>query len=151
MQLTKHFSLTELVRSQTALRRGIANVPGPRAVAALIGLCLNVLEQVRVHFGPVAISSGYRGPALNRAIGGASGSQHELGEAADFRVPGVSNLDVCQWIQRNLKYDQLIYEFGEEGWVHASYRAGRLRYQELTARRVRGKVQYLPGLIADHV
>lgn len=150
MNLSPHFTLAELVRSQTAQRKGIANTPGSAVIAALTALCVNLLEPVRVRFGPVAVSSGYRGPALNRAIGGARGSQHELGEAADFTVPGVSNLTVCQWIQRELGFDQLIYEFGEEGWVHASWRAGRLRHKENTARRIHGEVKYLPGLLPDY-
>ena len=148
MNLTPHFTLAELTRSSAALRRGIDNAATPAVTAALTALCLHVLEPVRAQFGPVAITSGYRSPAVNKAIGGARGSQHMLGEAADFTVPGVRNLDVCQWIMRHLNYDQLIYEFGEAGWVHASWRDGVLRNQELTARRLSGRVQYLPGLVA---
>lgn len=148
MQLSPHFTIEEMTRSQTALRRGIDNMPGPAARAALAALCGAVLEPLRDHFGPVRISSGYRGPALNAAIGGARGSQHQLGEAADLTVPGVSNLTVCQWLMRSLRYDQLIYEFGEAGWVHVSWRAARLRNEELTARRVGGRVKYLPGIMA---
>lgn len=150
MQLSEHFTLAEMTASQAAVRRGIANVPGPAALLALKALCGNVLEPVRAHFGkPVVVSSGYRSPKVNVAIGGAPTSQHCLGEAADFTVPGISNLDVCQWMMRALKYDQLIYEFGEAGWVHVSWRAGRLRHQELTARRGKfGKVAYLQGLVA---
>lgn len=149
MNLTQHFTLAELVRSQTAQRRGIDNTPSSAVIAALTSLCVNVLEPVRARFGLVAVTSGYRGALLNRAIGGARGSQHELGEAADFTVPGISNLTVCQWIQRNVGFDQLIYEFGEEGWVHASWRLGRLRHKENTARRIHGEVKYLPGLLPD--
>lgn len=148
MRLTQHFTLAEMIRSTTAVRRGISNTPPPSAVAALKLLCENVLEPVRVHFGrPVIVSSGYRSPALNKAIGGSASSQHCQGLAADFEVPGVSNIDLCRWIVRNLRYDQLIYEFGEEGWVHCSYRDGNNRGQELTARRVKGRVVYLPGIV----
>ena len=149
MMLSPHFSLAELVVSQTAARRGLDNTPGPAVIAALRALCENVLEPVRVHYGrPVVVSSGYRAPLVNKAAGGAPGSQHRLGEAADFTVPGIHNLDVCQWIMRNLNYDQLIYEFGPSGWIHCSWRAGRLRNAELTARREGGRTIYLPGLVA---
>lgn len=148
MNLTKHFTLAEMMKSQTAARRGLRNVPGPDAVAALRLLCEKVLEPIREHFArPVIVTSGYRAPAVNKAIGGSASSQHCFGMAADFTVPGVSNIDLCRWIMRNMKYDQLIYEFGESGWVHVSYRDGNLRHQELTAKRVAGKVKYLPGIV----
>jgi hypothetical protein len=139
-----------MVRSQTAVRRGIANTPGKAEIAALTLLCERVLEPVRVHYDrPVIVSSGYRAPKLNRAIGGSSSSQHCSGEASDFTVLGVSNFDVCNWMHRNLDYDQLIYEFGEAGWIHASYSEGQMRNQELTALRSwRGRTIYKPGIVA---
>lgn len=147
-QLTEHFTLAEMTRSQTALRRGIDNSAGPAVVCALRALCSHVLEPVRAHFqAPVVVSSGYRSPQLNRAIGGSRTSQHCLGEAGDFIVPGHANIAVIQWMQRHLQYDQLIYEFGAGGWIHASWRDGRNRNQELTARRVDGRVRYLPGIV----
>ena len=73
MMLSPHFSLAELVVSQTAARRGLDNTPGPAVIAALRALCENVLEPVRVHYGrPVVVSSGYRAPLVNKAAGGAS-------------------------------------------------------------------------------
>lgn len=148
MQLSENFTLEEMTRSQTAIRRGIPNTPGPAVIRALTALCVHVLEPVRAHFeAPVLVSSGYRSPALNAAIGGSATSQHCLGEAADFTVRGVANIDVIQWMWRTLNYDQLIYEFGAAGWVHASWRDGRLRNEELTARRVDGRVKYLPGIV----
>lgn len=157
MKLTPHFALGEFTRSQTATRRGIANQPGPDEVAALKLLCEKVLEPTRAHFGqPLRISSGYRSPALNRAIGGARTSQHVLGEAADFEIPGISNVDVCRWMEANLNYDQLILEFytpgiPNSGWVHVSYRQP-YRNAELTARRVRRlglmKTEYVSGIVA---
>ena len=147
LRLSKNFTLTEMTVSQTAARQGIANDPPEAAIAALRQLCTEVLEPVRQHFDrPVIVSSGYRSPELNRAIGGSGSSQHCKGEAADFTVPGVSVLDLARWMHRNLDYDQLIYEFGR--WVHVSYRSGRLRNQELSARRIAGRTQYLPGILA---
>lgn len=149
MQLTEHFTLAEMTISQTAARKGIRNVPGDREVRALRTLCERVLEPVRARFrSPVVISSGYRSPRLNVAIGGSASSQHCFGEAADFTVPGISNLAVSQWMEQHLVYDQVIYEFGESGWIHCSYREDRLRNMELSAVRRSGRVQYLQGLRA---
>lgn len=149
LRLSRNFTLGEMLVSQTASRRGIDNTPPPAAVAALKDLCQNVLQPVRDHFDrPVIVTSGYRSPELNRRIGGSGTSQHTKGEAADFTVPGVSNLELARWMERNLNYDQLIYEFGESGWIHVSYREGRLRNQELSAVRRNGRTRYLPGLVA---
>lgn len=148
MQLSTNFSLAEMIRSQTALRRGIPNRPGPAEIAALKLLCEKVLQPVRDHYAsPVNVSSGYRSSRLNRAIGGSGTSQHCKGEAADFTVAGVSNFEVCHWLERTLNYDQLIYEFGEAGWIHCSFSKDRMRNEELTARRVNGRVKYLPGIL----
>jgi len=156
-KLSKHFQLSEFTKSQTASRRGIRNVPTGAQVSALKLLCEKVLEPVREHYGkPVIISSGYRSPALNRAIGGSLTSQHSKGEAADFEIPGVSNAEVCRWMEKNLNYDQLILEFytpglPNSGWVHVSYSANRMRNQELTARRVRKwgrmRTEYVAGIV----
>ena len=126
--LTPHFSLTEMTKSQTAIRKGIRNNPSPQAVARLHRLCVQVLEPVRVHFGrPVVVNSGYRSVELNRAVGGSATSQHCKGEAADIEVIGVRNGDVAIWIRDNLKFDQLILEAYDRrnpssGWVHVSLR-----------------------------
>lgn len=148
MNLSPNFTLAEMIRSSTAQRRGIDNSPPPAVVKNLERLCRNVLEPVRAHYGrPVIVTSGYRSPALNSAIGGSSTSQHSQGEAADFTVHGVSNIEVCRWMEANLEYDQLIYEFGEEGWVHCSWSKTRLRNMELTARRVSGRTTYIAGIV----
>ena len=110
-QLTTHFSLREMTRSQTAARKGIDNQPPADVVANLRDLCVQVLEPVRLHYGvPIIPSSGYRSPALNAAIGGAKNSQHCKGRAVDFEVSGVSNYDLAVWIRDNLVFDQLILE-----------------------------------------
>jgi len=136
--LSPHFSLVELTKSQVAARRGIDNTPDAAAVARLRLLCTQVLEPVRAHFGrPVTIGSGYRSARLNRAIGGAAGSQHCRGEAADIEIAGVPNGDIALWISRALTFDQLILEAYQpgvpaSGWVHVSYRAQGCRGECLT-------------------
>lgn len=132
MQLSEHFSLAEMTRSDTANRIGDANQPGQAEIDRLRALCTNVLEPVRRHFGkPVKVNSGYRSLRTNRAVGSGDGSQHRRGEAADIEIPGVSNVDLARWIRDNLDFDQLILErytpgVPSSGWVHVSWReAGR--------------------------
>lgn len=126
MHLSPHFTLHELTRSQVALRRGLDNRPGPAEVENLRRLAGEILEPLRAEFAlPFAPSSGYRSPALNAAVGSRPSSQHILGQAVDFELPGISNLRVAQWIRRALTFDQLILEFHEiddpsSGWVHCS-------------------------------
>lgn len=152
MKLSKNFTLEELQKSQTAARRRIDNTAPDEVVANLKTLVENILQPVRDHFKkPVVISSGYRSPRLNRAIGGARTSQHVYGQAADFEIPGLSNYKVAKWIEENLPFDQLILEFytpgqPNSGWVHVSY-GPRNRKQVLTATRRGRKVVYLDGLI----
>lgn len=153
MQISEHFTLEEFLKSQTAARLGIDNTPSDAVIRNLQALCHNVLEPVRLHYmRPVVISSGYRSALLNHRIGGAATSQHRNGEAADFEVPGVANLEVARWMEKQLNYDQLILEFytpgqPNSGWVHVSWRKP-YRNQELTAVKRGGKTVYLPGLVA---
>ena len=127
MQLSDHFSLRELTKSQTAERLGIANEPDDEAVENLIILCDMILEPVRNHYDtPFVPNSGFRCLELNRAIGSSDTSQHTTGEAVDFEVPGVPNKDLALWVKDNCKFDQLILEFYKDddpasGWVHCSY------------------------------
>lgn len=128
MKLTENFSLGELLKSQTAERKGIDNKPSdPGIIVNLQVLCEKVLQPVRDEFNsPVVINSGYRSPKLNKAVGSSSKSQHTKGQAADIEVPTFSNKDIAIWISENLSYDQLILEFyngvdPRSGWVHVSY------------------------------
>jgi len=127
MQISDHFTLSELTKSSTAERLGIANEPGSVEVENLIMVCDQILEPVRNHYGiPFAPNSGFRGLELNRAIGSSGNSQHVKGEAVDFEVPGISNKEVALWVMENCEFDQLILEFYKEdipdsGWVHCSY------------------------------
>lgn len=154
MQLTKNFSLHELTKSETALRMGFDNTPGEAETEALRLLCEKVLQPVRDHYGKgVKVNSGYRSPESNAAVGGSKTSDHCKGMAADIEIPGVANAELAQWIMDNLDYTQLILEFytpgiPDSGWCHISYDPANLKKQELTATKVAGKTQYLPGLVA---
>ena len=151
MQLSKNFTLSELTKSQTALRHGIKNIPSQQCVLHLKNLCENVLQRVRDRFLlPVVVSSGYRSPQLCEAIGSSSKSQHAKGQAADIEIPGVDNKVLAQWIKNNLVFDQLILEFYKEsdprsGWIHVSYVAENPRKESLKAYKdQKNKTRYIP-------
>ena len=151
MNLTRNFSLLELTKSDTAIRRGIDNNPNADQVEKLKLLCENILQPVRDHFGRVKVTSGFRSPELCAAIGSSINSQHARAEAADFECPGVDNVELADWIHRELTYDQLILEFykpGEpnSGWIHCSVTEGMNRKQFLHAYREEGKTKYKPIL-----
>ena len=154
MNLSENFSLHEMCKSETALRMGFDNTPDDEATENLRALCENVLQKVRDHYGKgVKVNSAYRSPESNAAVGGSKTSDHCKGMAADIEIPGVANADLAQWIMNNLDYTQLILEFytpgiPDSGWVHVSYDPANLKKQELTATKVAGKTQYLPGLVA---
>jgi len=151
MNLTRNFTLQELIKSDTAIRKGIDNNPNADQVEKLKRLCENILQPVRDHFGRVKITSGYRSPDLCVAIGSSVNSQHAKAEAADFEVIGVDNAEVADWVYTNCRPDQLILEFytpGEpnSGWIHASWVEFNPRVQYLRAYREDKKVQYKPIL-----
>jgi putative chitinase len=154
MQLSEHFKLNEFTKSETAIRKRIDNTPGPAHASNLQKVCEKILEPVRKHFGkPVRINSGYRGAALNSAVGGSSKSQHCNGEAVDFEIDGLANPTLAKWVADNCEFDQIILEFYDpkegpnSGWVHASYSEGKNRKQILTAVSVSGKTVYKPGFV----
>jgi len=154
MQLSPHFKLSEFTKSDTAIRKRIDNTPGPLHAANLKKVCEKILEPVRNHFQrPVRINSGYRGPALNAAVGGSSKSQHCNGQAVDFEIDGLPNPELAKWVADNCEFDQIILEFYDpkegpnSGWVHASYAEGANRRQIMTAMTVNGKTVYKPGFV----
>ena len=149
MNLTRNFSLLEMTKSDTAIRKGIDNNPNADQVEKLKALCENILQPVRDHFGRVKVTSGFRSGELCVAIGSSLNSQHSKAEAADFECPGVDNVELADWIKRELPYDQLILEFytpGEpnSGWIHCSYTEGTPRASFLHAFRSEGKTKYKP-------
>lgn len=137
-KLSPHFSLGELIYSSKAVELGIDNTPPPEVLDRLIIVCCRILEPVREHYGvSFSPNSGYRCHDLNKAIGGSENSQHMIGQAVDFEVPGVSNYDLALWISKNLEFDQLILERytpgnASSGWVHCSIISGQNRRMVMT-------------------
>ena len=130
MNLTRNFTLSELTKSDTAIRKGINNNPSPEQIENLKALAVNILQPVRSHFDkPLIISSGFRCAQLCLEIGSSVNSQHvadNSAAAADFEIPGVDNRELALWIKNELEYDQLILEFYKDneptsGWIHCSY------------------------------
>ena len=148
MNLSKSFTLNELIKSQEATRLGIDNTPNEEHILNLKLLCENVLQPIRDFYGmPLSVSSGYRSAALCEAIGSSSKSQHTKGQAADFEIFGVANKDLADFVVKNLDYDQCILEFWNEnepnsGWVHCSFNASGNRKQFLKAEKLNGRVVY---------
>lgn len=152
MKLSNYLSLAEVTRSDTAKRKGISNEPTAEHLENMKTIAVEVFDKVREYFGvPIFVSSGYRSAALNKAIGGSSTSDHNLGKALDLDQDGhgngVTNADVFKFIKDNLDFDQLIWEFGTDknpDWVHVGYRKGANRKQILKAVREGGKTKYVP-------
>jgi hypothetical protein len=145
MNLSKHLTLFEMTRSETAKRKGVSNEPTPQHIENMKVLAEKIFEPIRRHFdSPIYISSGYRSAALNKIVPGASKtSQHSKGEAMDIDMDNsgskITNKEIFNWIKDNLDFDQLIYEFGDEtnpSWVHVSYNTdGPQRGQVLRAKK----------------
>jgi len=152
MKLSNYLSLAEVTRSDTAKRKGISNEPTAEHLENMKTIAVEVFDKVREYFGvPIFVSSGYRSAALNKAIGGSSTSDHNLGRALDLDQDGhgngVTNADVFNFIKNTLEFDQLIWEFGTDknpDWVHVGYRKGANRKQILKAVREGGKTKYVP-------
>jgi hypothetical protein len=151
MQLSKNLALAEVMRSETAKRKGISNMPTPEHIENFKLLAEKVFQPIREHFGiPIILSSGYRSKELNTAVGGALSSQHCTGEAIDIDMDGttIKNADVFNFIKDNLNFDQLIWEFGTNDnpdWVHVSYEStGKQRKQILKAVKSGKGTSYVP-------
>jgi len=150
MRLSEHLDLSEVIRSESAKRNGISNMPSEEHIANFKLLAEHIFEPVRAYFRvPIHISSGYRSIELNAKIGGSKTSQHCFGQAVDIDMDGtpngVTNKMVFDFIKDKLPFDQLIWEFGTDenpDWVHCSY-SDRHRKQVLKAIRNNG-TQYKP-------
>ena len=127
VKISDHITLKEALRSNTARRLGIENMPDNDTLITMQITAEHIFEPLRNNFNePIYISSFYRSPELNTAIGGSSRSQHCLGEAIDIDdvYGNKTNAEMYNWIKDNLNFDQMIWEFGTDmnpNWVHVSY------------------------------
>ena len=149
MRISEHISLKEAVRSNTAERLSISNMPDNETLITMQITSEHVFEPLRNHFNEqIYVSSFYRSPELNQAIGGSKTSQHCLGEAIDIDdvYSKATNADFFNYIKDRLEFDQLIWEFGNDNnpaWVHVSYRLGNNRMRVLKAIKEKGKTKYI--------
>jgi hypothetical protein len=148
--ISKHVSHKEGVYSITALRLGLKNEPTEEHLTNMKLTSEKVFEPLREFVnGPIKINSFYRGPELNKAIGGSAKSQHCHGQAMDIddTYGAMSNATMYHWIQQNLDFDQMIWEFGTKNnpdWIHVSYVSEeKNRNRCLKAYREDGKTKYM--------
>lgn len=142
MNLSENFTLEELTFSQTAARKGIDNTPSPEIVENLKRLA-GALEWIRSRLGkPVNVTSGYRSPAVNKAVGGAANSAHMSGLAADINVSGMTPKALALAISKmDHPFDQIILEY--DNWVHVGLSNDKPRKELLTIRQGTG---YMKGI-----
>lgn len=147
MNLSPHLTLDEMLRSQTAARKGIVNTPTPTIIARMEVLGATVFEPIRALLGvPLQVNSGYRSPELNKAVGGAKDSAHTRGEAVDIVPLGMPLREAFDLIRASpILFDQLIEECGPTGWIHVAIaREGAMpRRQQLLATGTPGKWTYV--------
>jgi hypothetical protein len=151
MKLSKNLSLSEVTKSNTAIKKGIFNNPTHEHLDNLVKLAANIFQPIRDEFKTsIGISSGYRSKDLNNLIGGSKSSQHCFGEAIDLDADiygGVTNAEIFNFIKENLIFDQLIWEFGtdeEPNWVHVSFISDEPnRMMILKAVKVKGRTKYI--------
>lgn len=148
MQISKNISYNSAIKSDTAIRLGIDNTPSAYAVEAMQLLCEKVVDPLYEVFPSMTFNSFFRSGKLNSAIGGSATSQHTKGEAIDLdSKDNQFNKAIFDYIVKNLDFDQLIWEFGNDktpDWVHVSYKKSGNRKQILKAVKIKGKTQYIP-------
>ena len=136
MRLSKNFILSEITRSNTAKRLGIDNGPDKNHLRSIQRLITNLIQPMRDALGPIRISSGYRNPNVNRAIGGSTKSQHCKGEALDLQFwkdGKICNKEIYDWVlSSDVEFDQMINEF-DFSWIHISLKKEDNRNQVLEA------------------
>ena len=124
LPMAPNFRYKEFIRSATAMRLGIRNVPNEREWISIERVAENIIQPVRNHFGPIRITSGFRSVELCRNVGSSSRSNHTRGEAIDFETidSKIKLIDIVKWIHMNCEYRELIAEYFPDGWVHVAYR-----------------------------
>ena len=148
--ISKHISYKEGVRSKTAIRLGIDNMPGPYELKCMRELAEAIFEPIREHFyHPIYVSSFFRSKDLNDKVGGSDKSQHCKGQAIDIDADvyeGMTNKEIFEFVRENLDFDQMIWEYGDDNnpdWVHISYKGpGVNRNRCLKTVVVKGKTKY---------
>lgn len=134
--ISKNFSMYEFIQSDTANAKKIDNTPTKVNEMKIIDLVMNICQPVRDYMNiSCTVNSGYRCPALNKAVGGATNSAHMQGGAADITFGSKTlNKKAFDWIKKNCKYRQLIWEKGDSSgpqWIHVEYRDGDNKMQVL--------------------
>jgi len=149
MRISKHISLREATHSATAKRRGIENTPNEEQLDAMYKVAELIFEPLRLYVGgAIKITSFFRSPKVNKAIGGVSSSQHCKGQAIDIDdvFDHKTNAEMFEYIRENLDFDQLIWEFGDSNnpaWLHVSYVSkAKNRNRVLRAVKRNGKTKY---------
>jgi len=152
-RISEHISYKEVIRSQTAVKKGIKNIPNPFQLVNIIALAINIFEPLRVWAGvKIYISSFFRAVLLNTVIGGSAKSDHcALRDRAAIDVDadvfgGKSNKELFEYVRDNLEFDKLIWEFGDDenpDWVHISYSRGVNRKIILRAYRTETGTKYI--------
>jgi|TARA_Y100000004_G_scaffold194481_1_gene259178 zinc D-Ala-D-Ala carboxypeptidase len=136
MRLSKNFVLSELTRSNTAKRLDIKNEPTKYHLENMQRVVTNILQPMRNSLGPIRVTSGYRSPQLNRAIGGSLKSQHCKGQACDIQFwkdGKMCNKEIYDWVIDNaVEFDQMINEF-DFAWIHISLKKDNNRREILEA------------------
>tara|TARA_Y100001938_G_scaffold143552_1_gene216484 strand:- start:18341 stop:18814 length:474 start_codon:yes stop_codon:yes gene_type:complete len=148
-RISEHVSYREGVRSRTADRLGLENVPNTEQLKCMKEVAEGLFEPLRKWVGgPIKINSFFRGEPLNTAIGGSKRSQHMKGQAMDIddTFGHKTNAEMYHYIKDNLDFDQMVWEFGDEdnpNWIHVSYVTHRPNRKKLTvALRKNGKTVY---------
>lgn len=144
MKISKFVSLSEVTKSNTAMRRGINNFPTEKQLERITTLSEMIFDPLREWVGgAVKINSGFRSDALNKAIGGSKTSQHCANNGAAFDIDdtfgNATNAQMFHYIKDNMSFDQLIWEFGDDNnpsWVHVSYVSeGKNRMEVMKAKK----------------
>jgi len=146
MKLSKNFSRAEIEHSNTAKRLDISNEMSDKHLENMQRVIDNLIQPMRDAIGPIRISSGYRSPKLNKAIGGSSRSQHSKGEALDLQFwekGKMNNRVIYDWVlESGVEFDQMINEF-DFSWIHISLKSRENRNQVLEAyKNEKGKTAY---------
>ena len=126
-----NFTISELIKSDTAEEQGINNTPDINSLDNLLELIFYVLQPLREKLGkPMVITSGFRSVKVNELVGGVDNSQHLYGQAADFVVNGMTPKQVVEFVKKSgVEFDQLINEYDQ--WTHISFNKGHNRKQVL--------------------